>query len=127
MIYAKGWMFLFGGSQSRGWNPHTHAPCTHGNDLFGDNCEGYLNAIDDASPVVEVLGITDYLTIEPYNAVVATLMTAIVGVSGNQWQLANNSTMLRFQFSHYDGQRRALSKSISVRNQNVERSNTRFI
>lgn len=59
------------GALWRRWNPHIHVPGTLLNDQFGGDWDGYLNAIDDASPVVEVLGITDYLCIEGYKQVLA--------------------------------------------------------
>ena len=54
------------GSQWRRWNPHIHAPGTLLNDQFGGNWDGYLRAIEAAVPTVEVLGVTDYLSIECY-------------------------------------------------------------
>ena len=57
------------GSQWRRWNPHIHAPGTLLNDQFEGEWEKYLKAIEDATPSVEVLGITDYLSIECYKAV----------------------------------------------------------
>lgn len=57
------------GSRWRRWNPHIHAPGTLLNDQFGDDWENYLKAIEDATPTVEVLGITDYSSIECYKAV----------------------------------------------------------
>lgn len=58
------------GSQWRRWNPHIHAPGTLLNDQFKANWDGYLRAINDADPSVEALGITDYLCLEGYKAVV---------------------------------------------------------
>ncbi len=57
------------GSHWRRWNPHIHAPGTLLNDQFEGEWERYLKAIEDATPSVEVLGITDYLGIECYKAV----------------------------------------------------------
>jgi hypothetical protein len=57
------------GSLWRRWNPHIHAPGTLLNDQFDGDWEGYLQAIESATPAVEVLGITDYLSIESYTAV----------------------------------------------------------
>ncbi len=57
------------GSRWRRWNPHIHAPGTLLSDQFGDDWESYLKAIEEASPTVEVLGITDYSCIECYKAV----------------------------------------------------------
>ena len=58
-----------GGSQWRRWDPHLHAPGTLLNDQFEDDWEKYLTAIENASPAVEVLGITDYSCVECYKAV----------------------------------------------------------
>jgi ABC-type lipoprotein export system ATPase subunit len=57
------------GSEWRRWNPHIHAPGTLLNDQFAGDWEGYLNAIEAARPVIEVLGVTDYLSIGCYRAV----------------------------------------------------------
>lgn len=57
------------GSRWRRWNPHIHAPGTLLADQFADDWEKYLKAIEDATPVVEVLGITDYSCIECYKSV----------------------------------------------------------
>jgi hypothetical protein len=57
------------GSQWRRWDPHLHAPGTLFNDQFKGDWEGYLAAIEKATPVVEVLGVTDYFSIGCYRAV----------------------------------------------------------
>jgi AAA domain, putative AbiEii toxin, Type IV TA system len=57
------------GSQWRRWDPHIHAPGTLLNDQFKGNWEGYLAAIEAASPAVEVLGVTDYFSIGCYREV----------------------------------------------------------
>ena len=59
------------GSHWRRWNPHLHSPGTLINDQFLNDWDGYLKAIENAAPVVEVLGVTDYLSIECYKAVKA--------------------------------------------------------
>lgn len=60
-----------GGSRWRRWNPHVHAPGTLLADNFENDWDGYLKAIETATPLVEVLGITDYSSIECYKAVKA--------------------------------------------------------
>ncbi len=57
------------GSHWRRWNPHLHAPGTLLNDQFAGDWEGYLKAIETATPRVEVLGVTDYFSIGCYKAV----------------------------------------------------------
>ncbi|MEO6811983.1 MAG: TrlF family ATPase, partial [Isosphaeraceae bacterium] len=57
------------GSHWRRWNPHIHAPGTLLNDQFAGDWDGYLKAIENATPVVEVLGVTDYLCLDAYKAV----------------------------------------------------------
>ncbi len=57
------------GSQWRRWDPHLHAPGTLLNDQFKGDWEGYLSAIETASPAVEVLGVTDYFSIGCYREV----------------------------------------------------------
>src|SRR5262245_55544169 len=56
------------GSVWRRWDPHLHAPGTLLNDQFSDDWEGYLSAIEAATPAVEVLGVTDYFSIGCYQA-----------------------------------------------------------
>ena len=60
---------LSSGSHWRRWDPHLHAPGTLLNDQFGADWEGYVKAIANATPAVEVLGITDYFSIGTYRAV----------------------------------------------------------
>ena len=66
-IVPSAWLV---GSIWRRWNPHIHAPGTLRNDQFQDDWEGYLSAIENASPTVQALGITDYASIECYKKVV---------------------------------------------------------
>ncbi len=61
------------GSHWRRWNPHLHAPGTLINDQFLNDWDGYLKAIENAAPAVEVLGVTDYVSIECYKAVKAQI------------------------------------------------------
>jgi hypothetical protein len=59
------------GSEWRRWDPHLHAPGTALNDQFegSDRFETYLSALEAATPSIEVLGITDYLSAKCYVAV----------------------------------------------------------
>ena len=57
------------GSKWRRWDPHLHAPGTLLNDQFNGNWAGYLDAIETATPSVEVLGVTDYFSIGCYREV----------------------------------------------------------
>ncbi|MHB8190679.1 MAG: TrlF family AAA-like ATPase [Ferrimicrobium sp.] len=61
------------GSLWRRWDPHIHAPGTLLNDQFGGNgsIDDYLDAIEAASPSLEAVGVTDYLTTRCYEAVAA--------------------------------------------------------
>ena len=54
------------GSQWHRWDPHIHAPGTLFNDQFEGDWEGYLSAIESATPSVKALGITDYCTLNSY-------------------------------------------------------------
>jgi hypothetical protein len=53
---------LNSGSRWHRWEPHVHAPGTVLNDQFtGEDAWGrYFKAIEDASPAIRALGITDY-------------------------------------------------------------------
>lgn len=57
------------GSSWRRWDPHIHAPGTLLNDGFKGDWETYLARIEKATPVVEVLGVTDYFSIRGYREV----------------------------------------------------------
>ncbi len=57
------------GSEWRRWDPHIHAPGTLLNDEFGGDWEGYLQALENASPLISALGVTDYFGIQTYREV----------------------------------------------------------
>lgn len=52
----------------RRWEPHVHAPGTQLNDQFAslDPWEDYLSKLENASPKIEVIGLTDYSNTETY-------------------------------------------------------------
>lgn len=54
------------GSQWHRWDPHVHAPGTQLADGFGRNWEEYLSKIENSSPRVRALGVTDYFCIGTY-------------------------------------------------------------
>ncbi|MCA9233337.1 MAG: hypothetical protein KDA57_22020, partial [Planctomycetales bacterium] len=59
------------GSLWRRWDPHIHAPGTVFNDQFGGDgsWEEYLTRIEQSSPRIEALGITDYFSLDIYEEV----------------------------------------------------------
>jgi energy-coupling factor transporter ATP-binding protein EcfA2 len=59
------------GSIWRRWDPHLHAPGTTLNDQFGGDFEGFLAAVEAATPPIVALGVTDYLSSRGYEAVLA--------------------------------------------------------
>src|SRR5438132_10230522 len=59
------------GSEWRRWDPHIHAPGTLLNDQFGGDWDTYLRQIEEKSPAVQALGVTDYFCIQTYRAVCA--------------------------------------------------------
>ena len=60
------------GSMWHRWDPHIHAPGTILANNFGQNAwDPYLQAIEQSSPRVRALGITDYCSCELYKQVVA--------------------------------------------------------
>jgi energy-coupling factor transporter ATP-binding protein EcfA2 len=61
------------GSIWRRWDPHIHTPGTILSDGFrGANAwEEYLTAIEQATPTVQALGVTDYWTLDRYTEVLA--------------------------------------------------------
>jgi ABC-type Mn2+/Zn2+ transport system ATPase subunit len=54
------------GSEWHRWDPHLHAPGTLLCDQFNGGWAAYLTSIETASPAVEALGVTDYLSIQTY-------------------------------------------------------------
>jgi hypothetical protein len=62
---------LNSGSRWHRWEPHVHAPGTILNDQFkgADSWEGYLNALESATPAIGAIGITDYYSTETYERV----------------------------------------------------------
>jgi hypothetical protein len=61
------------GSVWRRWDPHLHTPGTVLNDQYAgeDAWEQYLSRLESSSPAIEVLGVTDYWSIDRYEDVVA--------------------------------------------------------
>jgi hypothetical protein len=61
------------GSIWRRWEPHIHTPGTVLNDQFDgpDPWEAYLDRIENVTPTVEALGVTDYWSLDRYEEVVA--------------------------------------------------------
>jgi energy-coupling factor transporter ATP-binding protein EcfA2 len=57
------------GSVWHRWDPHIHAPGTILEDRFAGDWEGYLTRIENASPPIRALGITDYYSIATYRQV----------------------------------------------------------
>lgn len=59
------------GSQWRRWDPHIHAPGTVLNNQFNgaDPWESYLSNLENCSPKIEALGITDYYLTDTYEEV----------------------------------------------------------
>lgn len=62
-VSDQGWSI---GSRWLRWDPHLHAPRTLRNDGFGDDWNGYSEAIATADPAPVALGITDYFTLRGY-------------------------------------------------------------
>lgn len=60
------------GSVWRRWDPHIHTPGTVLNDQYGDTpeaWESFIARIEASSPTIQVLGITDYLSLATYKKV----------------------------------------------------------
>lgn len=59
------------GSEWLRWEPHIHAPGTIKNDQFSgaDAWERYLEALEQATPPLRAIGVTDYYTIDTYERV----------------------------------------------------------
>src|SRR5690242_15580028 len=61
------------GSHWHRWDPHVHAPGTLLNDQFtgSDAWNQYLTKLEQAQPVIEAVGVTDYYTLATYELLVA--------------------------------------------------------
>lgn len=57
------------GSEWHRWDPHLHGPGTALNDQFKGDWEAYLLQIENSTPQVEALGVTDYFSIDVYREV----------------------------------------------------------
>ena len=59
------------GSEWRRWEPHIHAPGTVMNNQFGGTnaWEDYLIALEQATPVIEAIAVTDYYVTDTYQEV----------------------------------------------------------
>lgn len=59
------------GSEWRRWEPHIHAPGTAMNNQFSGPraWEDYLTALEQASPVIEAIAVTDYYVTDTYEEV----------------------------------------------------------
>src|SRR3990170_4291846 len=57
------------GSEWHRWDPHLHAPGTLLSDGFAGDWDKYLQHIEDATPPVRALGVTDYFCIQTYREV----------------------------------------------------------
>jgi hypothetical protein len=59
------------GSEWRRWEPHIHAPGTVMNNQFsGTNAwDNYLTALEQATPVIEAIAVTDYYVTDTYQEV----------------------------------------------------------
>jgi hypothetical protein len=56
------------------WEPHIHAPGTVLNDQFrgADSWDGYLTALENTTPPIRAIGITDYYSTETYERICKT-------------------------------------------------------
>lgn len=54
------------GSEWRRWDPHIHAPGTLLSNQFPKTWDGFVAAVNAATPKIEVLGVTDYFCIRTY-------------------------------------------------------------
>lgn len=54
------------GSEWHRWDPHLHTPDTLLANRFKGDWAGFLGALENATPIVQAVGVTEYCTIEPY-------------------------------------------------------------
>ncbi|RVC72395.1 ATP-binding protein, partial [Mesorhizobium sp. M2A.F.Ca.ET.046.02.1.1] len=59
------------GAEWHRWDPHIHAPGTLREDRYGGDWDGYIAAIENATPAIQALGITDYGVTTTYQRVMA--------------------------------------------------------
>ena len=59
------------GSEWRRWEPHIHAPGTVMNNQFGgpNAWEDYLTALEQATPIIQAIAVTDYYVTDTYREV----------------------------------------------------------
>ncbi len=71
------------GSEWHRWDPHIHTPGTLLNDQFGstDPWDAYLTAIENRTPRIEAIGVTDYYLTDTYEELLRRQATGrLVGV-----------------------------------------------
>lgn len=61
---------LSSGSRWLRWDPHVHAPGTLFNDQFKGDWEGYLKALEDSSPIISAIAVTDYYLLDTYRQLI---------------------------------------------------------
>jgi energy-coupling factor transporter ATP-binding protein EcfA2 len=57
------------GSRWLRWDPHIHTPGTLRNNQFGSDWDAYVRRINEATPPVVALGVTDYFSLRGYREV----------------------------------------------------------
>ncbi|MCI0911809.1 TrlF family AAA-like ATPase [Pseudomonas putida] len=61
---------LSSGSRWLRWDPHVHAPGTLFNDQFKGDWDGYLKALEESSPTISAIAVTDYYLLDTYKQMV---------------------------------------------------------
>lgn len=61
---------LSSGSRWLRWDPHVHAPGTLFNDNFRGDWDGYLKALEESSPQISAIAVTDYYLLDTYKQLV---------------------------------------------------------
>ncbi|WP_313201076.1 TrlF family AAA-like ATPase [Pseudomonas sp.] len=61
---------LSSGSRWLRWEPHVHAPGTLFNDNFKGDWDGYLKALENSSPQISAIAVTDYYLLDTYRQLV---------------------------------------------------------
>jgi putative AbiEii toxin of type IV toxin-antitoxin system len=70
-VSAEGGKMMNRGSEWRRWEPHIHAPGTVMNNQFGgpNAWHDYLTALEQATPPIEAIAVTDYYVTDTYEEV----------------------------------------------------------
>ena len=79
------------GSEWRRWEPHIHAPGTILNNQFGGAAawDQYLTALENSTPRIRAIAVTDYYVTDTYEEVLRQRATAVLQMLRSSFQMSS--------------------------------------